>query len=149
MLEKHVVGRTIASLRLSGAKLRAPVSRALPGRVRGRAIVEARRHGKYLLLDLEGGSSLISHLGMSGRWLFYPSTPENALPHVHVAITFRDRTHLWFQDPRRFGLLRLVPRERLYEDPALAVLGPDPVASPFPAEALHRLARGARVSVKN
>jgi formamidopyrimidine-DNA glycosylase len=149
MLDRHVRGRVIDSVRLSGASLRGAIPRGLPDRVRGRAITGTRRHGKYLLLDLEGGVTLLSHLGMSGRWLFHRAPPLERMPHVHVRLGFRDGTSLWFQDPRRFGMLRAIPSASAFEDPALAILGPDPIATPPTAESLSGLARGMRVNVKN
>lgn len=149
MLEAHILGRTVDCVRRSGAKLRSPVSRTLNERVKGRKVSVIRRHGKYLLIDLDPGLTLISHLGMSGRWLFYREEPEESLPHVHVRIGFTDGCWLWFQDPRRFGLLRAVPTAQAFQDPALALLGPDPLNSLPSADWLQELARGTRVSIKN
>jgi formamidopyrimidine-DNA glycosylase len=149
LLEKHVRGRVIGSVRLSGAKLRVRIPPSLPAHARGRPIESVRRHGKYLLMDLGGGVSLISHLGMSGRWLFFPGAPPRDRKHVHVRIAFRDGSSLWFEDPRRFGLLRAVATDRARRDPSLGILGPDPVAEPPTGAGLRRLARGARVEVKN
>jgi formamidopyrimidine-DNA glycosylase len=86
---------------------------------------------------------------MSGRWLFFADPPARSLPHVHVRIRFGDGAELWFQDPRRFGLLKRVPTDRLRSDPALATLGPDPIASPLSGSALEAAARGATIAVKN
>src|SRR5262245_3315844 len=147
-LEATVLGRTVARVRLSGKKLRDAISRQLPARARGRRIEKAERHGKYLLLHLDHGLTLISHLGMSGRWLFFDDPPARALPHVHVRFAFEDGSELWFQDPRRFGLLRLVSTPQLARDPALADLGPDPIASPLAPGWLAERARGAKVAVK-
>jgi formamidopyrimidine-DNA glycosylase len=148
-LESTVRGRTIRTVRLSGHKLRDAVPATLPRRLRGRTVTALRRHGKYLLIDLDGGLTLLSHLGMSGRWLFHnPPAPE--LPrHVHVRIHFADGTELWFQDPRRFGLLRAVTTERVGSDPAMAGLGPDPVATPPSGPGLADEARRARINVKS
>ena len=151
MLEAHVRGRTVRSVRLSGARLREAIPRGLPRQLRGRTFAAVRRHGKYLLIDLSGGLTLVSHLGMSGRWLFYPGYPgprPHPLLHVHARVAFEDGSQLWFQDPRRFGVMRAVPTGRLAADRALARLGPDPVATPPTGEGLAVLARGARVSAK-
>jgi len=148
MLQDQVLGRAIRSVRLSGARLREPVRRDLPRRLRGRRLLAARRHGKYLLLDLSDGLTLVSHLGMSGRWLFYPDARPEPMLHVHARIDFADGSRLWFQDPRRFGVLRLARTDRLAADPSLSILGPDPVATPPTGAALATLARGARVSAK-
>src|SRR5437867_4242549 len=111
MLEEHVRGRAIRSVALSGARLRRPVSRGLARDVRGMKISAVRRHGKYLLIDLDGGITLLSHLGMSGRWLFRMTARAEPARHVHATIGFADGTSLCFEDPRRFGLLRSVPTE--------------------------------------
>jgi len=148
LLESIVLGRTIRAVRLSGLRLRERVPRDLPRRLAGRRPLGARRRGKYLLLDLDGGLTLLSHLGMSGRWLFHPRAPRARMAHVHARILFTDGSQLWFQDPRRFGLLRLVSTERLAADPSLAVLGLDPVAEPPTGPTLRALAGGTRLSVK-
>ncbi len=149
MLEAHVLGRKIARTSLSGLELRTAIPTTLARRVRGRAFLGARRLGKYLLLDLEGGLTLLSHLGMSGRWLFHPGLERPRLPHVHVRFGFADGSALWFQDPRRFGLLSIHPTPEAEQTPALAVLGPDPIHSPPSARSLGAAARGSRVAVKN
>jgi formamidopyrimidine-DNA glycosylase len=148
MLERSVRGRTVRSVRLSGLKLRARVSPNLARRLRGRTIESLGRHGKYLLIGLDGGLTLISHLGMSGRWLFFPEAPVRALPHVHARLALAEGGQLWFQDPRRFGLLRLVATAALARDPSLRVLGPDPVLAPLSGSDLHAIARGSRVAIK-
>jgi len=150
LLEANILGRTIRATRLSGLPLRGErVPRALPRQIAGRRFTAARRHGKYLLLDLNGGWTLLSHLGMSGRWLFHPDPPLKRMAHVHARIHFDDGTQLWFQDPRRFGMLRLTRTDALAQDPSLVILGPDPVFDPPSGTSLHALAEGARVSLKS
>ena len=148
-LESTVQGRTIARARISGLALHGTVPRTLPRRLRGRTIRRIGRHGKFLLIGLDGDVTLLSHLGMSGRWLFHAvGGTAKELPHVHARIEFRDGSSLWFQDPRRFGLLRVIRNDGLARDPSLALLGPDPLATPPSAAGLHHLAGGARLAVK-
>jgi formamidopyrimidine-DNA glycosylase len=149
MLESCVVGRVVSAVRLSGLALREPVSRALPRRLTGRRFERLRRHGKYLLADLDAGLTLLSHLGMSGRWSFHAAAPGEVPEHVHARLAFADGAVLWFEDPRRFGLLRLAPTAALSRDRALRELGPDPIATPLEPGSLHALAKDTRVSVKN
>jgi formamidopyrimidine-DNA glycosylase len=149
MLDATVVGRTIKAVGLSGVPLREPVAGALARRLRGRTVTGTCRQGKYLMLHLDGDVTLVSHLGMSGRWLFHAAAPAARPPHVHARLAFRDGAEIWFQDPRRFGLLRLVATARLRRDPALAGLGPDPLAAPLSGADLRARARGLRTSVKS
>jgi formamidopyrimidine-DNA glycosylase len=148
MLDESVRGRTIRSVTLSGHRLRETIPATLPRRLRGRTIERVERTAKYLLIGLDRDLTLLSHLGMSGRWLLLRPSERPALPHVHARIRFTDGTGLWFQDVRRFGLLRLVPTANLGRDPALARLGPDPVAAPPTGAGLRTVARGSRMAVK-
>jgi formamidopyrimidine-DNA glycosylase len=148
MLAEHVAGRRIARATSSARPLRFPMTRGWKRRVQGRSITGLRRHGKYLLLDLDGGLTMLSHLGMSGRWLFFPEPPVRRLDHVHATLRFEDDAQLWFQDPRRFGMLELHATDRVHAAPLLAVLGPDPFPEPPPAEAFAAMARGRSASVK-
>jgi len=93
---------------------------------------------------------LVSHLGMSGRWLFWPKgrPPDPLLEHVHLKLSFEDGATLWYQDIRRFGMLRVVPTARLAKDASLKLLGPDPLAVPRDGQALGEAARGSRVAIK-
>jgi formamidopyrimidine-DNA glycosylase len=149
MLEHTVVGRTIAGVTTSGLALRSGAGGGLARALRGRRIEAADRRGKFLLLPLDGGRTVISHLGMSGRWLFYDGEKAPPLDHVHARIRFADGTRLWFQDPRRFGVLKVVRTDRLDRDASLARLGRDPVHAPPGGPDLAALARGARTSVKS
>jgi formamidopyrimidine-DNA glycosylase len=149
MLDERVLGRLVRRVSLSGKRLRAPVGAASMRRLAGRRIETTSRLGKYLFLHFDGGLTLLSHLGMSGRWLFSPGAPDERLPHVHAKLDFADGAMLRFQDPRRFGLLRVVATAALAREPELRALGPDPVADPPRGAALAERARGRRVAIKN
>jgi formamidopyrimidine-DNA glycosylase len=143
-------GRRIELACVSRKRLRTASLATLPKQLRGRTFAMPRRTGKFLLLDLDAGATLLSHLGMSGRWLYWePGRPPDAkLEHVHLKLDFADGTSLWYQDIRRFGMLRVVPTAKLARDASLKLLGPDPLASPRDGEALRAAARGARTSIK-
>jgi formamidopyrimidine-DNA glycosylase len=150
MLAATVRRRRIARASVSRQRLRRASLAALPGKLVGRAFSEPRRVGKFLLLDLDAGLTLLSHLGMSGRWLFWPARADTGptLEHVHLRLEFEGGARLWYQDVRRFGMLRVVPTAGLAKDPSLRRLGPDPLAAPPSGASLRALARGARTSVK-
>jgi formamidopyrimidine-DNA glycosylase len=150
MLEAAIPGRRVERASVSRKRLRTTSLASLPAKLEGRTFATPRRTGKFLLLDLEGGDTLLSHLGMSGRWLFWRPgwTPDPGLEHVHLKLAFVDGAALWFQDVRRFGMLRVVASDALDRDPSLKLLGPDPLAVPRDGAALHDAARGARTSIK-
>src|SRR6184192_2705009 len=127
MLASAVLGRRIASASASRKRLRTSSLAALPAQLVGRTFATPRRVGKFLLLDLDAGLTLLSHLGMSGRWLYWPAArrPDDTLQHVHLKLQFDDGATLWYQDIRRFGMLRVVRTVELPHDPSLQLLGPD------------------------
>ncbi len=151
MIAAHVPGRVIARASVSRHRLRTASLAALPRALAGRAFATPRRVGKFLLLDLDAGRTLLSHLGMSGRWLFWDTGTEAdaSMPHVHLTLEFQDGARLWYQDIRRFGMLRVVPTDQLARDASLKLLGPDPLVAPPTADSFGALARGVRTSVKS
>src|SRR5512146_2314867 len=146
MLAEAIPEKRIARARVSGKKLRTTSLASLPAKLEGRTFAPPRRMGKFLLLDLDGGVTLLSHLGMSGRWLYWPAGrhADDTLDHVHLRLTFTDGATLWYQDVRRFGMLRVVRTDQLAKDASLRSLGPDPLAERRDGAALRAAARGAR-----
>jgi len=141
-------GRTVTEVRGRPVALRRPLEpERLARALVGRRLAAPRRRGKHLLLDVEGGGSLLLHLGMSGR-LMLVSDPGPALaPHTHLVLRLDHDRELRLVDPRRFGLAHwLAPGEETH-DPALSHLGIEPLDPSFPA-IFPSLGRGRRASVK-
>lgn len=114
--------------------------------LRGRTIVQVRRRGKYLLIDLDEGLLLI-HLGMSGSLRFASQLPERGV-HDHFEL-LTDRGVLRLHDPRRFGAVVWAPDEHAPEAmKLLAGLGVEPLSETFTAEHLVEGVRGKRQSIK-
>ena len=140
-----IVGRRIESVDVIEPRLRRRVAPSFAARVRGCAIDGIERRGKYLLFQLSGGDVLLAHLGMSGALLLQPAgTP--AAPHDHVRLHLSGGVQLTYNDPRRFGLLRV---GRIGDLEELRNVGPDPLAEGFSAADLAALARGRKKPVKN
>lgn len=105
------LARELTGLRIDGVDWRPTRLRGGPSPVplaqlEGRRIRDLRRHGKFLLVDLDDGAILAAHLGMTGKWLFaQPGDAERT--HTHLVLSFEDERELRFSDPRRFGLLKL------------------------------------------
>ena len=147
-LEPHLVGERIEGVEVRNASLREPVDvPRLRKAARGRAIQGLRRRSKYLLIDLEGGWTVVVHLGMSGRLTLAPVGAEPEL-HEHVVFTLASGRKLRFRDPRRFGLVFAAPTARLEEDPHFAGLGVEPLEPGFSGETLALAAAGRRGPVK-
>jgi len=118
--------------------------------LRGRTLERVERRGKHLLLRFDGGAGLLSHLGMTGRWLLRaPGEPPPTLSRARLRLAGGAVVH--YDDPRMFGLIRVVPAADLLALPEIRGLGPDPVHDGVDAaalgEALGRTARPVKVAL--
>ena len=149
-LEPRLVGRHIERVEVRAAALREPLDRrALRRRLAGRRIEGLRRRSKYLLIDVEGGSTLVVHLGMSGR-LTLAAAGAPREPHEHLALGLDRGERLRLRDPRRFGVAFAAATAGLLErDPHFARLGREPLAPPLTGAELGGLARGRRAPAKS
>jgi len=127
-LEPHLAGETIAAVDVLSPALREPLDRAALESLAGRKVERLRRRAKYLLVELSGGTTLVLHLGMSGRILLVaPDVPVE--PHTHLVFRLRSGRELRFRDPRRFGRAFVLPTSELPADPRFAGLGIEPLGA--------------------
>jgi formamidopyrimidine-DNA glycosylase len=147
-LAPRLTGRRIERVEVLSPALREPLDRrALSRRLAGRAVTALRRRSKYLLIDVEGGSTLVVHLGMSGRLTLVPAaTPRE--PHEHLALRLDRGERLRLRDPRRFGVAFAAATAGLEADPHFAHLGPEPLDPPLDGAALAAIAAGLSAPVK-
>lgn len=138
-------GRRIEAVEVVETRLRQPVTADFTLQLVGCTIDDIERRGKYLLFHLSNGHALLSHLGMSGSLVLQPQgTP--AAPHDHVRFRLSEGWELTYNDPRRFGLLRV---GRGADFPELRNVGPDPLSASLSLQTLAALTRGRKKPVKN
>ena len=148
-LEPRLVGERIERVRVWNRSLREAVnSRQLSRRLAGRRVERLRRRAKYLLIDVENGSTLIVHLGMSGRFTLAPESAPKQL-HEHVAFFLDSGSRVRFRDPRRFGLVFAASTRGLAEDRHFRHLGVEPLGDDFDGAMLANAASGRRAPVKS
>jgi formamidopyrimidine-DNA glycosylase len=152
ILARSIRGRSFVSATIAEARLRRTVASDLPARIRGGRIARVARRAKYLLLELHDDRILMIHLGMSGS-LTHRRHPADSIGfatrHDHVTFALDDGSLLVFNDPRRFGLIRLLTRDELAANAELAATGPEPFGGTFNADYLWRTSRGRRGAIKN
>lgn len=151
-LEAAMQGARFARVLLRRPDLRTPFPARFAARLRGQTVIRVNRRGKYLLVELSSGDTLVMHLGMSGAFGVNVRTrrAELAPPdrHDHVIFDMSPPATITFNDPRRFGFMDLVSRAGLAGHPALSRLGPEPLSGEFDAAALARACRGKKTSLK-
>ncbi len=152
ILHRSAVGRTITKVRVAEPRLRRRVAADFAEALAGRRIDDITRRAKYLMLELAGEMTLLTHLGMSGslthRGRDFKDDEFNA-KHDHVTLALDDGTNLVYNDPRRFGLMMAVARAELAKLAELRGIGPEPLSREFNADYLASKARGKKVAIKN
>ncbi len=152
-LRARLQGRLIQRAEVRRPDLRWPMPAGLQGRLTGAAVLGFRRRAKYILMRLDGGDSVLLHLGMSGRMLIRrrgANDPEAAgsVLHEHVEMETDDGWLVGFVDPRRFGSIDLVRTEAEDTHRLLAGLGPEPLDDAFTPAVLSSALAGRRTPIK-
>ncbi len=173
-LEPEVRGRTIESVTVLDARWSRPADpQVLEWACGGRRIEAVERRGKYLVLRLDEGRTVVMHLRMTGNLLLrapelsevgakaaldlmearklggprlYESHPEAR--HLRAVIRLDDGKELWFTDPRRFGHATVLSDIEL-DDFFTRRVGIEPLSDELSAEALGRLAARRTAPLKS
>lgn len=133
----------------------------------GARVVAVTRRAKVLLIELGTRYSLVIHLKMTGQ-LVYRSAPDageavrfgaghpNAslvgeLPDrsTRVTFTFDNGAHLFFNDQRKFGWVRLLPTAEVPMIDFMKRVGPEPLGDEFNWQVMRdRLQRRKNTNIK-
>ena len=147
-LQTRLQGRRIVRAAINRPDLRWPFPPGLADRLTGSKVLSFRRRAKYILMRLEGGDSVLIHLGMSGRMNLTLGIPNAEVTHEHMVLEGDDGWRVGFVDPRRFGSVDLVPTHAEDTHRLLAGLGPEPLEAAFSAAILNEALRGKRTPIK-
>jgi formamidopyrimidine-DNA glycosylase len=158
-LQPAMEGATFTKVELRRRDLRWPLPKNFAQRLQGETVTGLGRRAKYLLADLSSGEVLLMHLGMSGSFHVFEQSGAGALgryyhererhaAHDHVVFHMSSGAIVTFNDPRRFGSMKLVRRDRLDAEPLLRRLGPEPLGNAFDAAMLARACAGKKTTLK-
>ena len=145
-LRALVVGSRVETVEvLEPALVEQPTVEEFVRRLRGARIKGARRRAKHLIVELEGGDSLVFQLKIGGQLLLVPpvSEPGTALM---LVLGLDGGRRLFLRDETGFTRARLLDDTEL--EKRLASLGPEPLEDSFDARHLKRVLGGRRVQLK-
>ncbi|MCO6187391.1 bifunctional DNA-formamidopyrimidine glycosylase/DNA-(apurinic or apyrimidinic site) lyase [Rhizobium sp. L1K21] len=153
----------ILRLELRRPDLRFPFPEDFSAALEGRRIEALARRAKYLLIHIEGGLTVIAHLGMSGSYrieegdtaeapvvFHHPRSKDEK--HDHVIFHLEkdgQRRRVIYNDPRRFGFMLMADTARLADHPFLMNLGPEPTGNSLSAEHLAAVFAGKKQPLKS
>ncbi|HMH70455.1 MAG TPA: bifunctional DNA-formamidopyrimidine glycosylase/DNA-(apurinic or apyrimidinic site) lyase [Candidatus Saccharimonadales bacterium] len=176
-LETLIIGKVIKSAESDTPKSFPNAAADINSFLIGATVTAVRRRAKVLLIDLNDEYSLMIHLKMTGQLVFIGesshSTASVAPPRVtpglrfgaghpneslvgelpdrstRVTLTFADDSHLYFNDQRKFGWMKLLPTIEIPNIDFMKKVGPEPLEADFTAdEFAARFTRRAKTSIK-
>src|SRR6201992_705720 len=137
-LQPAMEGAKIVKAEVRRKDLRFPFQKDFVARLEGQTVTRLGRRAKYLLADLASGDVLLMHLGMSGSFrvvddsdektpgkLQHPRSDDRA--HDHGVLHMSSGAAVVFNDPRRFGYMKIIARNAIDQEPLLSGLGPEPL----------------------
>jgi formamidopyrimidine-DNA glycosylase len=172
-LERLIIGKVIKSATSDSPKSFPNAPADVEKFLIGAKITAVRRRAKVLMIDLDNEYSLMIHLKMTGQLVFIGRMAEGTAESVkgkerfgaghpndsligklpdrstRVIITFSDESHLYFNDQRKFGWVKLLPRLEIPNIDFMKKVGPEPLEADFTSqEFAARFKRRAKTSIK-
>jgi formamidopyrimidine-DNA glycosylase len=158
-LQPVMEGFSIVKAEARRKDLRFPFQKDFVARLQGQTVTGLGRRAKYLMADLGSGDVLLMHLGMSGSFRVikdqeqetpgkfrHPRSQDRA--HDHVMFQMSSGAAVIFNDPRRFGYMKIIARDALEHEPLLRGLGPEPLGNAFDAPMLAQACANKKTSLK-
>jgi formamidopyrimidine-DNA glycosylase len=163
-LQATVEGRRFTYVETRRSDLRIPFPEEFENRLTGRRVERLWRRAKYIMADLDGGETLVIHLGMSGRITVYSKGTGRGLgafhyemaggeigrgKHDHVVFDTDAPARIVFTDHRRFGLMTIVETASIESHKFFKGLGVEPLSKQFDAEYLKEALRNKKTPIKS
>lgn len=146
-LQTAIVGRRIVAAELKLRRTAPRISRPAFNRLLQNTLISAvSRRGKYILIELDSGRLLTTHLRMTGKFVSL-SSDDRLPPYAHVVFHLDDDSRLVFCDMRQFGRMHVVKSsERLPKE--ILALAPEPLSTDFTEQYFIETLKKSRRSLK-
>lgn len=112
----------------------------------GKNFIDIKRIGKWLLFETDT-HYLLSHLRMEGKY-FIKESKEPLEKHEHIVFVFEDNTSLRYHDTRKFGKMKLVEKEKLYDFEGIKKQGIEPTDKKLTKEYLKENFNKRNLAIK-
>ncbi|OGM30376.1 DNA-formamidopyrimidine glycosylase [Candidatus Woesebacteria bacterium RIFCSPHIGHO2_01_FULL_41_10] len=133
-LKRYFVGHKVENLEIKNPK----IFSGNPKDIEGAMVTDIRRFGKVLVFDFDNGYSVVSHIKLTGQFLYrgpnLKNPPEISKKvtgglggsHTHVIFHLDNEGKLFYNDVRRFGWVRVVKTAEVEQIDFIKKLGPEP-----------------------
>ena len=159
-LETKLKNLTIKNVYISNNKLRYKINSKKFNKIKGQKIISIQRRSKYLLINLNKDITILSHLGMTGKFFiinndkkfktsFYYSLKKNDTKHDHLTLFFNKKIKLVYNDVRKFGFIKIFHSKNIFNCTHLALLGPEPLSTNFNLRYFRKYIFNKKLNIKD
>ncbi|MBU0731697.1 bifunctional DNA-formamidopyrimidine glycosylase/DNA-(apurinic or apyrimidinic site) lyase [Patescibacteria group bacterium] len=159
-LNKEILNKKITSIKITKSRLVKGSDAKFKKVLIDNKITKVERRGKLLIFRLATTDyRLLIHLKMTGQLIYqikdkvvaggHPEPKaDECLPckYTHVYFTFADKSHLYFNDQRTFGYLKVVDEKEL--EKIKSKFGVEPLSPDFTFEKFKELLKGKNTMIK-
>jgi formamidopyrimidine-DNA glycosylase len=158
-LQPVMEGKRILAVETRRADLRFPFPARFAASLTGRTVAAMGRRAKYLMADLDDGTVLVMHLGMTGRFIIehdgrvqepgeFQTEITRHAAHDHVVFRMEGGAIITYNDVRRFGFMALIPRAEIATHALTRDIGIEPLGNALTPETLAELFAGKAAPLK-
>lgn len=146
-LEKRLLNRTITDCKVYyDSIIDYPSSDKFIKRIKNQKMNSFSTRGKWIVIELDTDYLLV-HLRMEGKFFFREKGIE-VEKHHHVVFTIDNEEELHFQDVRKFGRMKLIPKEKINDMPPFTELGLEPWDKNLTSDYLKEKLKNKRIPIK-
>ncbi len=156
-IKKYLLNQKIKRVAIYNPKLRYRIPKNFSKFLKNKKIKSVTRKSKFIIFEIDNDSAIISHLGMTGRYIivktkfsldasFY-NKKEIIKKHNHLEIFFKKHSII-YNDIRKFGFFKICKNN--YEKSFhINNLGPDVISKQFNTKYFISFVSGRNLSIKN
>ena len=134
-LEKYLVGHRIEKVEIRHPK----VFTGDKKNIENAKVKKIRRFGKVLVFDLSNAYSVVSHIKLTGQFIYRDPNLKREQPlskkvsggapgpHTHLTFNLDRNAKLYYNDIRRFGWVKVVKTSEVENIDFIKKLGPEPL----------------------
>ena len=148
-IEPKIIRNEIIDFKKYSPKLRYRIEGNIRNKIIRKFVKSIYRRAKYIIIVLEDNQTIVIHLGMSGRIIISNSEDRIITKHTHFLISFSNEVDLIYIDPRRFGLIKVIPSNFLFKSKLFRHLGVEPLDRTFNRKYLKMICENKKSPIKS
>ena len=148
-IEPKIIKNEIIDFKKYSPKLRYRIEGNIRNKIIRKFVKSIYRRAKYIIIVLEDNQTIVIHLGMSGRIIISNSEDRIITKHTHFLISFSNEVDLIYVDPRRFGLIKVIPSNFLFKSKLFRHLGVEPLDRTFNRKYLKMICENKKSPIKS